>query len=77
MYHTSSKTDAKQPGGVEMIRRLREYDEMIPIVAIGGITEENVTSLKKNGADGVATISSITHSSNIEKTVSRYLQYFN
>ncbi|MDU0451959.1 thiamine phosphate synthase [Staphylococcus chromogenes] len=77
VYHTSSKTDAKQPGGVEMIRRLREYDETIPIVAIGGITEENVASLKKNGADGVATISSITHSSNIEKTVSRYLKYFN
>ncbi|WP_274316364.1 thiamine phosphate synthase [Staphylococcus hyicus] len=77
VYQTSSKRDAKQPGGVEMIRRMRTYDESIPIVAIGGITEENVASLKKNGADGIATISSITHSSNIEKTVSRYLQYFN
>lgn len=77
VYQTSSKRDAKQPGGVEMIRCMRTYDESIPIVAIGGITEENVASLKKNGADGIATISSITHSSNIEKTVSRYLQYFN
>ena len=77
VYQTSSKADAKQPGGVEMIRRMRKYDDTIPIVAIGGITEENVASLKKNGADGIATISSITHSSNIEKTVSRYLQYFN
>lgn len=77
VYQTSTKRDAKQPGGVEMIRRMRNYDESIPIVTIGGITEENVASLKKNGADGIATISSITHSANIENTVSRYLQYFN
>ncbi|PWZ67335.1 thiamine phosphate synthase, partial [Staphylococcus pseudintermedius] len=29
-----------------------------------------------NGADGIATISSITHSTDIEKSVKRYLQYF-
>ncbi|UEX90703.1 thiamine phosphate synthase [Staphylococcus ratti] len=77
VYQTFSKSDAKPSGGVEMIRRMRNYDENIPIVAIGGITEENVASLKKNGADGIATISSITHSANIEKTVTQYLQYFN
>ncbi|MBA8760608.1 thiamine phosphate synthase [Staphylococcus schleiferi subsp. coagulans] len=76
VYETSSKSDAKKPGGVEMIRRMREYDENIPIVAIGGITEENVSSIIKNGADGIATISSITHSRNIENSVNRYMQYF-
>ncbi len=76
VYETSSKSDAKKPGGVEMIRRMREYDENIPIVAIGGITEENVSSIIKNGADGIATISSITHSTNIENSVNRYMQYF-
>ncbi|WP_353458176.1 thiamine phosphate synthase [Staphylococcus coagulans] len=76
VYETSSKSDVKKPGGVEMIRRMREYDENIPIVAIGGITEENVSSIIKNGADGIATISSITHSTNIENSVNRYMQYF-
>ncbi|MBI5975506.1 thiamine phosphate synthase [Staphylococcus canis] len=77
VYATSSKDDAKTPGGVALIRRMREYDPEIPIVAIGGITEENVTSIIKNGADGIATISSITHSQNIEDSVSRYLENFN
>ncbi|MCS4487045.1 thiamine phosphate synthase [Staphylococcus americanisciuri] len=76
VYKTQSKHDAKQAGGIEMIRRMRRYDEEIPIVAIGGITEENVASIVKNGADGIATISSITQSDNIENSVSRYLQYF-
>ncbi|QLK86984.1 thiamine phosphate synthase [Staphylococcus sp. 17KM0847] len=76
VYKTQSKSDAKQAGGIEMIRRMRRYDEVIPIVAIGGITEENVASLINNGADGIATISSITQSENIENSVSRYLQSF-
>ncbi|UXR87518.1 thiamine phosphate synthase [Staphylococcus felis] len=76
IYATSSKADAKQPGAIDLIRRMREYDETIPIVAIGGITEENVAPLIKNGADGIATISSITHSQNIEESVSRYLKNF-
>lgn len=76
VYETSSKSDAKKPGGIQLIRRMREYDETIPMVAIGGITEENVSSIIKNGADGIATISSITHSTNIENSVKRYLQYF-
>ncbi|ARJ50259.1 thiamine phosphate synthase [Staphylococcus lutrae] len=76
VYETRSKSDAKRPGGIQLIRRMREYDAHIPMVAIGGITEENVASLIKNGADGIATISSITHSANIENSVKRYLQYF-
>ena len=76
VYKTQSKSDAKAAGGIEMIRRMRRYDEVIPIVAIGGITEENVASIVNNGADGIATISSITQSENIENSVSRYLQYF-
>ncbi|MGV3244447.1 thiamine phosphate synthase [Staphylococcus sp. 11261D007BR] len=76
VYATQSKADAKQPGGIELIRRMREYDNTIPIVAIGGITEENVAPLVKNGADGIATISSITASQNIEKSVSRFLENF-
>lgn len=76
VYRTQSKSDAKQAGGIEMIRRMRRYDEEIPIVAIGGITEENMASIINNGADGIATISSITQSDNIERSVSRYLHYF-
>ncbi|EKU47146.1 thiamine phosphate synthase [Staphylococcus massiliensis] len=74
VYTTFSKPDAKMPGGVTRIRKMREYDTEIPIVAIGGIHEENIAPIIQQGADGVATISSITKSQNIKETVQRYLE---
>ncbi|WP_208001768.1 thiamine phosphate synthase [Macrococcus brunensis] len=76
VYETSSKNDAKRPGGIELIRKMRLYDEQIPIVAIGGITNRNCEMILKAGADGISTISSITASSNIEQDVKNYLDYY-
>lgn len=76
VYETSSKSDAKKPGGVELIRKMRLYDEEIPIVAIGGITPLNCEMIIDAGADGISTISSITRSNNIEQVVTDYLKYY-
>ncbi|UTH13525.1 thiamine phosphate synthase [Macrococcus equipercicus] len=76
VYETSSKSDAKKPGGIELIRKMRLYDEDIPIVAIGGVTNKNCEPILKAGADGVSTISSIARSSNIEQDVKAYLHYY-
>jgi thiamine-phosphate pyrophosphorylase len=76
VYETSSKSDAKKPGGIELIRKMRLYDEDIPIVAIGGITNKNCELILKAGADGVSTISSIARSQNIEQDVKAYLDYY-
>lgn len=76
VYATSSKSDAKKPGGVELIRKMRLYDETVPIVAIGGITNKNCEMILKAGADGVSTISSIAQSSDIKKDVQAYLDYY-
>ncbi|TDM10505.1 thiamine phosphate synthase [Macrococcus lamae] len=76
VYETSSKSDAKKPGGIELIRKMRLYDEEIPIVAIGGITNKNCEPILKAGADGVSTISSIARSRNIEQDVKAYLNYY-
>ncbi|PKE43120.1 thiamine phosphate synthase [Macrococcoides caseolyticum] len=76
IYETSSKSDAKKPGGIELIRKMRLYDEDIPIVAIGGITSRNCEMIIASGADGISTISSITRSGDIKQVVTDYLQYY-
>lgn len=76
VYETSSKSDAKKPGGVELIRKMRLYDELIPIVAIGGITSTNCELIIDAGADGISTISSITQSDDIAQVVAEYLKYY-
>lgn len=76
VYETSSKSDAKKPGGIELIRKMRLYDEDIPIVAIGGITSSNCEMIIASGADGISTISSITRSDNIKQVVTNYKKYY-
>lgn len=76
VYETSSKSDAKKPGGIELIRKMRLYDEDIPIVAIGGITDANSEMILAAGADGISTISSITKSDDIKQVVTGYLKYY-
>lgn len=76
VYETSSKSDAKKPGGIELIRKMRLYDEDIPIVAIGGITDANSEMILAAGADGISTISSITKSDDIKQVVTDYLKYY-
>lgn len=61
-------TDCKKglPGrGIGFIREIRNSVE-IPVIAIGGINEENIGILKENGIDKVALMSYIMCSSNIE-----------
>ncbi|KJE27111.1 thiamine-phosphate diphosphorylase [Geobacillus kaustophilus] len=59
IYPTSSKEDAKEAQGPDVLRRLREAGIAIPIVAIGGITAGNAKTVIEGGADGVSVISAI------------------
>ncbi|AOL34378.1 thiamine phosphate synthase [Geobacillus thermoleovorans] len=59
IYPTSSKEDAKEAQGPDVLRRLREAGITIPIVAIGGITAANAKTVVEAGADGVSVISAI------------------
>ncbi len=45
----------------------------IPVIAIGGINEENVLELKDTGIDGVAVVAAIFASENIEEDTKRLL----
>ena len=72
VYPTGSKADAKEAIGPEGIRYYREAGITAPIVAIGGITEENTPEVIEAGADGVSMISSIAASGNPEGTAARF-----
>lgn len=77
MFETPSKSDANAPVGPDMITQLRQKMGDFPMVAIGGINEENVVLIANAGADGIAVISAISRSNNIDNTVNEFKKYFN
>jgi thiamine-phosphate pyrophosphorylase len=73
IFPTGSKDDAVTIG-LEELRQIRD-NVKIPIVAIGGINEENCRAVIANGADGIAVISAILGKEDI-KEASRFLKDF-
>ncbi|MBI4609292.1 MAG: thiamine phosphate synthase [Candidatus Rokubacteria bacterium] len=57
IYPTATKPES-QLVGVELIRRVRPLIR-VPLVAIGGITPDNVGEVIRAGADGAAVISAV------------------
>ncbi|MEE8825463.1 thiamine-phosphate synthase [Lentilactobacillus sunkii] len=68
VFPTGSKADADPVIGVDGLAELVKVSKL-PIVAIGGITEENIVELPKTGAAGVSVISMIAQSDDIFRTV--------
>lgn len=69
IFETTSKLDAKGAAGVTFLTQAREAYPSYPIVAIGGITTKEVYEVRTAGADGVAVISAICQSDDINATV--------
>lgn len=59
IFPTPSKENAASPIGLESLQLIRSKT-LIPIVAIGGITLDNVSEVLRAGADGIAVISAVT-----------------
>jgi len=76
IFTTKSKTDASPPCGLELIRGVRKAVD-IPIVAIGGITLENIASVIRAGAKSVAALSSILVGEDIEKVCKKFIKVIN
>lgn len=64
IFVTSTKHDAGEACGIEMIRKVSQ-SVSIPIVAIGGITKDNVQDVMKAGAHSAAVISAIVCSEDV------------
>lgn len=58
IYSTATKVDAGEPLGLARIREIKKAVNL-PVVAIGGINENNLEEVLKVGADGVAIISAV------------------
>lgn len=71
VFTTVSKQDAKSPVGIERIQQLCALKPRPPIVAIGGITIDNVRQVYAAGADGVAVISALIGCPNMAVSVAQ------
>jgi thiamine-phosphate pyrophosphorylase len=60
MFMTKTKEDIQEVRGPIVIEEIRKFGIKLPLVGIGGITEQNLGEVMNAGADGVAVISSIT-----------------
>ena len=72
MFGTTTKNTGYAARGVEMLRQIRAAVKM-PIVAIGGINEQNVTQVWQAGADSAAIISDILGADDIVAKTQRIL----
>lgn len=74
VFPTSTKDDADSVD-IEEFKKIKKAVS-IPVVAIGGIKENNVKELKGSNADGIAVVSAIMDSDNPGKTSENLLNEF-
>jgi thiamine-phosphate pyrophosphorylase len=73
MFGTSTKKTGYAARGVDMLREIRAGIKL-PIVAIGGITEQNALQVWQAGANSAAIISDILRADDITGKVARILR---
>lgn len=74
IFPTLSKADPKPVVGMEFIQTLRKNGINKPLVAIGGVKAEHVETLRGYGADGVAVITAISHTQEVQQAVKNLLK---
>lgn len=72
VFSTSTKSDTI-PLSLEMLRKISRSVN-IPIVAIGGITKDNMNELRGSGISGVALVSAIFSANDIESECKELLK---
>ena len=70
IFETANKDYFIEPLGIEKIGKIKE-EIAIPVIALGGINENNVSSVLENGADGIAVISAILQSEDSRQSASK------
>ncbi|GBD95650.1 thiamine-phosphate synthase [bacterium BMS3Abin06] len=71
MFHTTTK-DAGRPKGIKALREISKHVN-IPVIAIGGITWDNVNEVLNSGADAAAVASGIL-SGDIKANLKRFFE---
>ncbi len=75
IFPTGTKATALPVLGPGCIRAVKDRIK-IPVVAIGGINEENAASVREAGADGIAVVSSIMGAENARQAARRLRKAF-
>ena len=75
IFGTTTKQTRNSPRGLAMLREVRKVIK-IPIVAIGGISEEAFSDILNAGADSAAMISDLLSAANIPEKVKRLLRSY-
>lgn len=73
LFSTKTKTDCHSEWGLEKLKTLCEISSL-PVIAIGGINEHNVSDVMACGVDGVAVVQAIFDSTSPETAAKRLLQ---
>ncbi len=73
VFHTTTK-DAGTPKGIDIIRLVKEHVS-IPVVAIGGISLDNVSSVIDAGADAIALATAICKG-DIAANTENFIRFF-
>nr|WP_221434232.1 thiamine phosphate synthase [Geomicrobium halophilum] len=76
VYQTRSKEDTEEEVGLSGLRDICEQVS-IPTVAIGGIKLNNAAAVAATGVSGIAVISEVVMSNDIEKTCERFTGILN
>jgi thiamine-phosphate pyrophosphorylase len=76
VFPTGTKTDLGEPLGLEGVSRLASASSL-PIVAIGGLNNQNAGEVIAAGADGVAVVSYIVGAEDIEGRCRKLLEVVN
>ena len=70
IFGSTTKDTGYTARGLDMLREIRQAVKL-PIVAIGGINEQNIAEVWKSGADAAAIISDILTAENVTEKVKR------
>ncbi len=75
VYETASKKQYGPPQGLEKLKEVCKKTR-IPVLALGGIKKNRISTVLDHGAFGVALISGIWSSSDIANETFEYMKYF-
>ncbi|MFH1641959.1 MAG: thiamine phosphate synthase [Nanoarchaeota archaeon] len=73
IFKTKTKLDAGIPAGLSLIKKIKQKKD-IPVIGIGGINLNNVTSVIQAGADSAVAISAVVTKDNVEKECRSFIK---
>lgn len=71
IFETASKATYGAPQGIEKLKEIAEKVEEFPIIALGGIDEDNFVKALRSGASGVAGISLFGNSEKLSELIKK------